>query len=454
MQLESRGVELADRALGEAVAAAQRAAEEADLVVLPEATYPGYVLHEEEDFQDPKWWRQGIEAFAGVASQGKAYVVVGLTRSVAGRVRNTAAVLSPNGNVAGVADKCFLWHFDALWFAPGVPGEVLRLPFGDAGVFVCADARMMEIPRRLVLDGARLLCDSTALVLGPTGTNSQIEYMLAARAWENGAFLAVANKSGYEAGIAHYAGRSVIYGPDGKQVAEADAQGSSIIYAEIDLAAAGGPRGRREPESYASLGAETGPGVTNMLSSPPPAGPLRIAMVQFPTEEERLQRELVADLVIARGVIESQSVLSVSEGQFRWGVSTFDSGELLSVADARLGLLSGDRLSVPEEARRLMLEGANVLIWDRPKNDRTPIAVMRTRADENRVFLIVTSADEDWIVIAPNGTIQSRRRPEDKLEAVLVELHLALAWAKEMAPGTDVVANRQPENYMDLARSE
>jgi predicted amidohydrolase len=43
-----------------------------------------------------------------------------------------------------------------------------------------------------------LLLDPTALVLSPLGTNAQLEYMLAARAWENGVFLAVANKSGSE----------------------------------------------------------------------------------------------------------------------------------------------------------------------------------------------------------------------------------------------------------------
>lgn len=50
VQLRAREAEEADHALEEALVAADQAAREADLVVLPEATYPGYVLHERLSF--------------------------------------------------------------------------------------------------------------------------------------------------------------------------------------------------------------------------------------------------------------------------------------------------------------------------------------------------------------------------------------------------------------------
>ena len=55
-----------------------------------------------------------------------------------------------------------------------------------------------------------------ALVLGPSGRNAQIDYMLSARAAENGAYVVVANKCGTEAGISRYAGRSSVWGPDAR----------------------------------------------------------------------------------------------------------------------------------------------------------------------------------------------------------------------------------------------
>lgn len=137
-------------------------------------------------------------AFEDVARRRGAWIAVGLVRPVEDGFVNSAVLLDPDGDIAAIADKRFLWHFDSRWFREGTAGEVIALPWGSIGMFVCADARMTEIPRRLAVGGARLLLDPTALVLSPLGTNAQLEYMLAARAWENGVFLAVANKCGSE----------------------------------------------------------------------------------------------------------------------------------------------------------------------------------------------------------------------------------------------------------------
>jgi len=214
VQLRARGVDEAERALEEALEAADRAAGDADLVTLPEATYPGYILHEGWSFEGDGYERARA-GFADVARRQGAWIAVGLVRPVGDGLVNSAVLMNPDGDVAAIADKRFLWHFDSRWFREGAPGDVVLLPWGAIGMFVCADARMPEIPRRLALGGARLLLDPTALVLSPLGTNAQLEYMLAARAWENGAFLAVANKCGTEAGIARYGGRSAISIPRG-----------------------------------------------------------------------------------------------------------------------------------------------------------------------------------------------------------------------------------------------
>jgi predicted amidohydrolase len=452
VQLDGHDVSEADRALDEAEAAARRAAENADVVVLPEATYPGYVLHDSRDFLEPKWWSRGLETFGEVARTSGASIVVGLIRSVNGRVRNSAAVLGPTGDLAGVTDKSFLWHFDSLWFEPGAPSGVLQLPFGETGVFVCADARMTEIPRCLAVEGARLLVDTTALVLN-AGGNAQIDYMLAARAWENGSFLAVANKCGYEAGLAHYAGQSAIYDPGGEVIVRAGRDEPAIVTAEIDLARATGPRGRRRPTSYGSLTRPSSPS-SNGPVDPASTRPLRIGMAQADADELRSRRELAVDLVITRRDVAAEGVLAATPDGFRFGGTRYVGGDVLQVASEKFGLLSGDQLAVPEEARCLMLEGASVLVWDRPPTDRTPIEVLRTRADENRVFLIVSSSTHGWMVIGPTGAIQAEGGGDDRLHAVLVELHPALTRSKEMAPGTDVLAHRQPERYAALTRSE
>jgi hypothetical protein len=50
---------------------------------------------------------------------------------------------------------------------------------------------------------------------------------------------------------------------------------------------------------------------------------------------------------------------------------------------------------------------------------------VRTRADENRVFVVVMAVDGSWQVIAPSGAPVAEG-PRNRVDAVLVDLHLAL----------------------------
>jgi 5-aminopentanamidase len=439
VQLEAREVAEADRALGEAVEAAADAARHADLVVLPEATYPGYVLHDAREYLDPGWFERGRAAFANVAARERTWIAAGLVRAVGDALFNSAVLFDPAGETAAVADKAFLWHFDSRWFRPGSPGEVVPLPWGPAGMFVCADARMVEIPRRLAVAGARLLLDPTALVLSPTGTNAQVEYLLAARAWENGAFLAVANKCGVEAGIASYAGRSAVYAPDGRRLAEASADEPQTILAEVDPSTALGPPVARDARGYPELAAppDSLP-IAKVLSGPPPAKPLRVAMLSGGTATDPAMRELAPDVALGADADGVPQVFPM-DGIGSVG-GEIGSGSLVSVDDIRIGLLTGDRGLVPEEVRVLMLRGASLVVWGTGAIE-VPEFVARTRADENRVFLVTIAGDGAWRVYGPSGA-SIGAGPALGIEATLIELPLALAWMKEMAPGTDVVRGR------------
>lgn len=441
VQLRAREVEESERALEEALALAAEAARGADLVVLPEATYPGYILHEAAPHLDTVRYEEALGAFAEVARQHEAWVAVGLVRPGDAQPANSAILLDPEGRVVSITDKAFLWHFDRRWFRRGSPGVVAKLPWGPTGIFVCADARMTEIPRRLAAAGARLLLDPTALVLSPLGVNAQLEYMLPARAWENGAFLAVANKCGAEAGIARYGGRSAIFDPSGARLTEAPADEPAIIVAEIDPEDAPGPPVVVSPLGYPELSApiESLP-IADVLAAGPPRAPLRLAMFRPGARPQRLLKELDADLGMGRSVGDGPDVLSVEEGGFRLGSQAFRSGNVAPHSGLTLGMLSGDRLAVPEEARSLMLRGASVLVWDRA-GAHVPDEVLRTRADENRVFLVALEDRDAWRIHGPTGALLGRG-PQKGLEAVFVELPTALAWHKEMAPGTDVVFDR------------
>jgi len=59
----------------------------------------------------------------------------------------------------------------------------------------------------------------------------------------------------------------------------------------------------------------------------------------------------------------------------------------------------------------------------------------------NRVFLVTLEDGDRWRILAPTGALLGEG-PIDGLDAVYVDLPLALAWHKEMAPGTHIVRNR------------
>jgi predicted amidohydrolase len=451
VQLRARDVADADAALEEAVEAATEAARDADLVVLPEATYPGYVLHEAGPYLDPRWFERGRAAFAEVAATSEAWIAVGLIRPQDDTVLNSAVLFDPRGEVAGVSDKAFMWHFDSRWFRPGRPGDAIALPEGDVGMFVCADARMMELPRRLAVQGARLLLDPTALVLSPAGTNAQIDYMLSARAWENGAFLAVASKCGVEAGTARYAGRSAIFGPDGARLAEAGPDKPEIVRADVDLASASGPPAARDPAGYPELCVpfESLP-IADVLAGLPPSAPFRVAVVAAGAPRPHdIVAELAADVAIGANLEPGGISLGLKDGEVFQGNEPVPSGTVVELPGARVGVLTDDRGLVPEEVRVMMLRGASVVLWA-TGDTKIPETVARTRADENRLFLLTIDNQARWCLYAPSGS-RVGSGPAPGVTATLVDLPLALAWYKEMVPGTDVVRGRLPSYSESLA---
>ena len=268
LQLRAFGLADHEAAWGELLRRIDEAASPPDgqppgLIVAPEASYPAYYLHSRAAYE-----AAGVLADAEVeatlaerAARHGATIVVGLVqRTPGGVLRNRAVCFGPSGEVLSRTPKRFLWHFDHEWFEAGrsepVEGSsVVEVGAVRAGVFVCADGRLPEIPRALAAAGAELLIDPTAWVSSgrePAAlSNPQVDYMLAARAIENGAWVVAADKVGIEADTVVYAGRSGVVDPTGRWRAQAPSDGTGIIRASIDLDEARGAPVARRPELYA-----------------------------------------------------------------------------------------------------------------------------------------------------------------------------------------------------------
>lgn len=503
VQLEARDLGQAEEALARALAAVEEAGRGgADVIVLPECTYPAYYIGSLEAYRrsEPRPVEEVLRRFGERARRHGAWIALGLARPApSGHLRNSLALLGPDGEVHGLYDKIFLWHFDREWFEPGSALPVFDLPFGRVGLMICADARMPEIPRALARQGAQLLLDATALVTSvgapEARTNPQVLYMLPTRAMENGVWIAVANKVGMEAQSILYCGRSGVIRPDGQWAAQAHPDREALVMAEVDLAAAPGPR-VLPPTSDPLLTAPLQDlPIVERLREPIPPEALygRIGLLQLQPQEtardwihrvatlgETLIRQGASLLIVSGGAPADQARDPLAALSARWGcalaallredeaeaaVYLWEAGRLLGIhrkgsaselpvyatSQGALGVLLDEEGWAPEIARGLMLRGAELLLWWVPRAAPVLHTAARTRADENRVFvaLIAPPGAADGpasAVFDPLGNALATGVPGAE-HGILASLFRPLVRHKEMAPGSHVVFSRSPTAF-------
>ncbi len=223
--------------LERALDATRLAALEADLVVLPEATFPAYVLgkaplgaYEAEG---------AIERLRVIARETSTVIVAGAAVLHDGRARNAAVVIDADGSLAGRADKLFLWHFDRRWFEDGQRLAPVGTKIGLLGVLICADGRLPTISRALVDRGAEVLVMPTAWVTSGRDPqaleNVQADLLARVRAYENRVPFVAANKCGSELDMVAYCGKSQIVDDGGEIVALASERAAEILHATVTL---------------------------------------------------------------------------------------------------------------------------------------------------------------------------------------------------------------------------
>lgn len=234
-----------------------------DLIVLPEASYPAYFLHSRAAY-DAAGVLPDDEVLAVLGERARRHrtsIAAGLVlrgqagTTAEGRLENVGVLIGPDGQVANRTPKAFLWHFDTEWFAPGVTHEVFEVAGTKAGILVCADARLPEIPRSLAVGGAEVIVDCTAWVSSGRDASAlstpQVDYLIPARAIENRTWVVAADKCGPEADTLVYAGRSGVCDPDGNWVAQAPPDQPGIVAYTIELDAPRRAPVARRPELYA-----------------------------------------------------------------------------------------------------------------------------------------------------------------------------------------------------------
>jgi predicted amidohydrolase len=383
---------------------ADAADNDADIIVLPEGTIPAYILGDRP--LDSEQVDRAVAQLRDDARRLRVLVVCGIGRTHASFQYNSAIVVDSNGDVAGYADKAFLWHFDRRWFAPADAIAPIRTSLGMLGALVCADGRIPTISRALVDAGAEMLVMPTAWVTTGRNPNAleniQADLLARVRARENGVPFVAANKSGVERGCVAYCGKSQIVSADGEVLAIGPERDPSIVAAEIELGTA---RAKRAP------------------------APTPLARVAIPVDTR---------VAIAMSQDDSTDA-SLATLEARYLIAP-DAATRIAALDAAIPtvVLDDAGMADPGVAAAYRRAGYRLLIWDARSFDPIWIeAFARTRALELRTFVVVLdragarafAVDPDGTTIA--GTFGALQVASFVYEGARTEQTL-------LAPGTDV----------------
>jgi predicted amidohydrolase len=407
----------------------------AHIAVLPECSYPAYVLLAKKPFRGLPDSEAVLQRVARHARAAGVSVALGIARyDDRGRLRNEAVFIDRAGREVARYAKIFLWNFDRRWFTAGREVRAFDSEFGRLGMLICADGRMPEIARTMALRGAWLLLDPTAWVaFGPSYDrmhNPQVEFMMSARAKENGVWIAAADKVGSENGAVQHVGKSMIVAPDGSVRAIGPAASPAVIVAEI----------QRDHAAPFVVPLSSGERRDLARQRPSGTGGTRthtIGLLQGPFGPGRARAIAALAAQGAQAIFETPSapaVLAAAAKRLR-GVS--------------VEAIDGKRMLAPEPARAAALRGVDLLLWARPPKDPLVLEFARTRAMENRVYVAVCATVRDAqaaCVVDPQGTVIVQAL-EREASGVVAAIDTAKSRDKTVVDGTDAFAARVPSAF-------
>lgn len=212
---------------------AETARQGARLTVFPECALPGYcfesldeALPHAEPIPGPS-----TRHLTHVCQRLNVFAVVGLLEQDGERLFNAAALVGPDGVVAGYRKVHLPFLGIDRFTTPGDrPFAVWQAGELRLGMNICYDGAFPEAARVMALDGADLIVLPTNW---PPGAECTADFVINARAMENNVYYMAVNRVGIERGFT-FIGKSKICDPSGRVLAEADHTQEAILYAEID----------------------------------------------------------------------------------------------------------------------------------------------------------------------------------------------------------------------------
>jgi predicted amidohydrolase len=221
----------------EKIAAVLRKAK-ADLIVLPELPFTGYLFRDRRELMEmsEEPGRSPIvKELAALCRDRGFYVVTGFAEREGDRCYNSSLLIGARG-IIRTYRKVHLFNLEKGYFDRGdLPFAVSRIRGVRVGMMICFDYIFPEAARALALKGADLIAHPSNLVL------RHCQRVMPVRCLENGLFSITANRFGEERrphGSLRFSGRSQIAGPGGEVLHDAPASRAELHLCDIDPGAA------------------------------------------------------------------------------------------------------------------------------------------------------------------------------------------------------------------------
>ncbi len=228
-----------------------------DLIVFPELAVSGYECGLNFTRLAERIGGHAIAYLAGKAAEMNVHIAFGMAvkEKVESILFDAAVLIGNDGELLGDYRKLHLRGEERLAFRPGYRLPVFETEFGMLGLMIGWDLAFPEVARSLTLDGADIVA-----VLGAWEANQMDEWRsyVAARACENGTFIAAANRVGAEPTYT-FGGGSALVGPRGQlhTLLEGNVEGYAV--ATVDLSEVRRVREEsqllqcRQPSAYRAL---------------------------------------------------------------------------------------------------------------------------------------------------------------------------------------------------------
>jgi predicted amidohydrolase len=216
---------------------ARCARDESRVAVFPECALTGYF---DEAYMRTLTAEQIADAERQVAEacrQHDIYAVIGTATREQDRLYNTAAVITPRGEILARYHKVQLAED---WPTAGSEMLCFKVDGVMASIIICHDERYPELVRLPVLAGARLVfCLSHESGLHKESKIAPYRAQVQARAVENSVYVVQANAPANPDATGSH-GQSRLIAPDGNLIQEASIFGEEVISATLDMEQATG----------------------------------------------------------------------------------------------------------------------------------------------------------------------------------------------------------------------